>query len=69
MIGYSQKRTPRIISARRAAEVLEPRVLLSTYYVDDTGGSDAAAGSSAAPWLTLDRAAHAVATESRERPS
>jgi parallel beta-helix repeat protein len=40
-------------------ELLECRRLLSTYYVS-TAGSDSAAGTSATPWRTLQRAADAV---------
>jgi Ca2+-binding RTX toxin-like protein len=43
-----------------AAESLESRVLLASYFVSP-GGSDANAGTAAQPWLTLQHAADAVA--------
>ena len=50
------------IRMRRAAtiESLEPRRFLSAYFVSPSG-SDAAAGSAAAPWRTLQHAADTVA--------
>jgi parallel beta-helix repeat protein len=44
---------------RPAFEELESRVALSTFYVA-TGGNDSAAGSSAAPWRTLQHAVDAI---------
>ncbi len=45
--------------SRHVFEPLENRTLLSTYYVSNAG-SDAAAGSSTAPWATLQQAANHV---------
>src|SRR2546421_4876097 len=44
---------------RFAVETLEPRVLLSSYFVSPAG-SDGNDGSNATPWRTLQRAAYAV---------
>src|SRR5688572_16446408 len=48
-----------IATLSQAVESLEPRLLLATYYVDP-GGTDSSAGSSGAPWKTLQKAANAV---------
>src|SRR5687768_4137248 len=53
------KTAPRAWGTRGLLESLESRTLLSTYFVDPAG-SDAAAGSTAAPWRTLQKAANSV---------
>src|SRR5437667_6701707 len=51
----SRNRTGRIVSAAKVVEPLEPRQLLSTYYVSN-GGSDAATGDAmTAAWKTVNR--------------
>jgi hypothetical protein len=47
----------RISAARRFTlpEILEPRLLFSTYYIDDTG-SDGGSGTTDSPWATFTRA-------------
>ena len=47
-------------AARSGLEPLESRVLMSSYFVSP-GGDDAAAGSTTAPWKTLQHAADSVA--------
>ncbi len=47
--------------ARLSVEELEPRVVMSTYFVATTG-NDQAAGSQLAPWQTLQHAANLVKT-------
>ncbi|HEX2974219.1 MAG TPA: right-handed parallel beta-helix repeat-containing protein, partial [Tepidisphaeraceae bacterium] len=57
---HLHKRQTRSTFVRPSAlEALESRMLLSTYYVS-TQGNDGAAGSSSAPWRTLQQAADSV---------
>src|SRR5947209_722151 len=57
--GMLRKRTRSRLQRPLLLELLEPRVVPSTYFVA-TGGSDAAAGTGAAPWATLQHAADSV---------
>jgi parallel beta-helix repeat protein len=54
-----ERRAPRKLRTRLAVERLEGRDLPSTYFVA-TNGSDGGAGSSAAPWRTLQHAVDSV---------
>src|SRR5690349_2892850 len=54
-----ERRSYRARAGRLCLEVLESRNLMSAYYVSPLG-NDAAAGTAAAPWKTLQRAANAV---------
>ncbi len=55
---------PRVQQQRRRCfsfEQLETRLAMATLYVDDVSGNDTSNGSSATPWLTLQKAADSVA--------